>query len=572
MSKLPKLIRFDTEHPGNQYAQATAGFVAIKTSSLNPQTVLPCGIYFPSLRQEDNEIRLKLILPEGRLYDQQLHDHLLREGIDELFIEEGQVAGLSDYVHQHTSRLLKSGGVPAETKTKLLYQNAELVVRRAFAESPSPATIRLGRELVENLSTHISLDQPSADALFSLFSKDYGTYTHCVQVALLGMSFTTYLGWSEREVNEFGLGALFHDVGKNRIPESILNKPGSLNEREYTAIKEHSFLGYSQLKATKMMTEEQLTVVLSHHEAANGSGYPHGLQGDEISRYARVARIVDCFDAMISNRPYKKAFSKEAALRIMKDELGLTFDSKLLRLFVRFVQGDPADTGPTTEELRFVPGCEMYVQCRGQDFRIKTTLLGIESRQCLIVRPPQLTRIQSYFMPDAPVTVRYLHAGAIYGFQARVRKYITDPLQLLFISYPRHIEIMNLRKTTRIACFLLATAEFQGRTYPGVVLDLSVGGCRFVMKHPGTAGAVAMQLDQGIAIQTELMGNRNKVVLRGKLRHVNLDENRIDLGIQFTDLGQDTLEELDRCVRQVLAVTPLPALEERAAPPPPAQA
>ena len=409
MSSLPKLINFDTVHLRNQYAQATSGFAAIKTSCLVPQTAIPCGIHFPSLSKSDNTIRLKLILPEGRTYDQQLHDHLLREGIEEVFIEEGKFDEFYSYFQENTSRIVKSLSVPTETKTKFLYENAELVVKKIFVESPSPSNVRIGQEFVENLTAHISLDQPSADALFSLFSKDYGTYTHCVQVALLGMSFAKHLGWTESDVTEFGLGALFHDVGKNRIPENILNKPGSLNEMEYAVIKEHPLLGYRQLEATKMMTEEQLSVVLSHHEATNGSGYPNGLRGKEINKYALVARIIDCFDAMTSKRPYKEAFARDEALRIMKDELGPTFDSTLLKDFIRFVQTDPAEMDTSTQELLVNLGCEMFVQCQGQDFRIKTTLLGIEPGHLLIMRPPQLTQIQSHFRPERTVVVRYIH-------------------------------------------------------------------------------------------------------------------------------------------------------------------
>jgi putative nucleotidyltransferase with HDIG domain len=556
MPSIPTLINLETIQMKEQYAQATQGYASIQITNLIPQTTIPCSIYFPSLKPTGDGIELKVLLPAGKVYSRKLHDHLLGQGIQEIYIGTDKLDAYFDYFQQNTSRIVKSLSVPVEKKVALLYENAELVVKKLFDESPSPSNLSLGQEFVENFTTHISLDKLSADTLFSMFSRDYSTYSHCVQVALLGMSFAKYLGWTEGEVAEFGVGALFHDIGKNLIPENILNKRGSLNEKEQDAVKEHPLIGYRQLEATEMMTPQQLSIIRSHHEAADGSGYPEGLKGNEIPKYARVARIVDCYDAMTSNKPYREGFSRDKALRVMKNEMGQTFDSSLLKLFIHFLQIDPAAKDPTPEELHINLGCELFVQCHGENFRVKTTLVGMEAGQLLIVRPPQLTQIQARFQQQGPVVVRFVHAGTIYGFQAEVLNYVTNPLHLLFISYPHKIETINLRKNPRIDCFLLAEAEVQEQKCEGVILDLSVGGCKFVIKRSDTSSILALQLDEPITLRTELLGDRNGVTLPGMVRHVNLDENRIELGIQFLDLDQDTIESLNQCIQMVLELIP----------------
>lgn len=536
--------------------RAIEGYAPVNISCLMLDSTIPCDLYSPTVSDDGKGVECRLLIAVGTPYNQELQDSLVRDGIEEVFVETEKLDAFLTYSLKNSSQVAESPSVPAEAKMRLLYENAVLVVRKAFDGMLSPASVRIGQEFIENCTAHLAMSKPSADTLFPLFPKDYGTYTHCAQVALLGMSFGQYLGWTVGEIAEFGVGALFHDVGKSRIPDSILNKPSGLDEKEYESVKKHPLLGYQQLAATGTMTEDQLNIVLSHHEAFDGSGYPNGLRGGEIPEHARVTRIVDCFDAMVSDRCYKEAFPREKALRVMKNEMSQTFDTVLLDAFIRFLRADPSSECEVTGDLNVSLGCDFIVQCESAEFRIKTKLVGMESGLLLIVRPPQLTQILACFRPPQRVIVRYLHAGVVYGFKAEVLNVLTDPSFLLLISYPHRIETVNLRQNPRIDCFLFSEAEIQGHIVEGVIVDLSTGGCRFFMKNPDGESSFVRQLDDPITLRTELMGRGTSVALRGKVRHIKLDETRIDLGIQFTDHDRGTHEKLADCVQKALAIVP----------------
>jgi len=124
-----------------------------------------------------------------------------------------------------------------------------------------------------------------------------------------------------------------HDIGKIAIDDSILNKPGKLTDKEWESIKKHPEIGYRILSATPEYSEIAQDI-LSHHERYDGNGYPRGLKGDEIPIRARVISIADAFDAMISDRPYRKAMTSFEAIEEIKRNTGSQFDPEVSNIFV----------------------------------------------------------------------------------------------------------------------------------------------------------------------------------------------------------------------------------------------
>jgi HD-GYP domain-containing protein (c-di-GMP phosphodiesterase class II) len=133
---------------------------------------------------------------------------------------------------------------------------------------------------------------------------------------------------------------MLHDVGKGAIDGKILNKPGKLDEREWDIIKEHPLTGADMLKESGEVGKDELIVVLGHHEKLDGSGYPHGLTGDNIHPYARIAALADIFDALTTKRAYKGAVRSFPALKIMRDEMASGLDPNLFHEFVQLMGGD----------------------------------------------------------------------------------------------------------------------------------------------------------------------------------------------------------------------------------------
>ena len=150
-----------------------------------------------------------------------------------------------------------------------------------------------------------------------------------------------YVSVSAEFLNNVQLAAPLHDMGKIRIPDAILNKPGRLTDEEYAVMKRHSAYGAEIIEKTLQVIEEEdyynvaKNIARHHHERWDGKGYPDGLKGGEIPLEARIMALADVYDALVSKRVYKEAFSKEKACEILREGAGTQFDPDLTRLFLK---------------------------------------------------------------------------------------------------------------------------------------------------------------------------------------------------------------------------------------------
>ena len=172
-----------------------------------------------------------------------------------------------------------------------------------------------------------------------LEEKDDYTFNHSLNVCMLATMLGKWLGYSQKEIKQLALSGLFHDIGKLKIDENIINKPGSLTDEEFEKIKKHSIYGYNILKETVGISKNISLAILQHHEREDGSGYPLGLKGNEIHEYAKVIAICDTYDAMTSNRVYKPKKSPFFAAEILRDEGFNTLNPKMTRVFLDKIAG-----------------------------------------------------------------------------------------------------------------------------------------------------------------------------------------------------------------------------------------
>jgi putative nucleotidyltransferase with HDIG domain len=161
------------------------------------------------------------------------------------------------------------------------------------------------------------------------------TYQHCLLVTGLAVAFGQHLGLSETDRKRLSFAALLHDIGKARIPVAILEKPAALDAEERAIMNQHPQFGADALASASGLHPEMLDMVLHHHEMLDGSGYPHGLKGNEISDLVRIITIADVFGALIEHRPYRPPLSNEAAYKVLLD-MGPKLDKSLVNEF-RFV-------------------------------------------------------------------------------------------------------------------------------------------------------------------------------------------------------------------------------------------
>jgi putative nucleotidyltransferase with HDIG domain len=211
-------------------------------------------------------------------------------------------------------------------------------MRRLFAD------VRLGNaiepsvcaplvdEVMESINRH-------PDALLSLArlkTADEYTYMHSVAVCALMVALGRQLGLNDEQCREAGMAGMLHDLGKAAMPQDILNKPGKLTPEEFDIIKQHAMRGYEMLVAGANVSEGVLDVCRHHHERWDGTGYPDGLAGENISLLARMGAVCDVYDAVTSDRPYKAGWDPAHSLSQMATWKG-HFDTTVFQSFVKSV-------------------------------------------------------------------------------------------------------------------------------------------------------------------------------------------------------------------------------------------
>ncbi|RYY76996.1 MAG: HD-GYP domain-containing protein [Gammaproteobacteria bacterium] len=291
------------------------------------------------------------------LEDSQDLESLLKSGIKEVWIntEKGldadeivQGKTLSDIELETEAMLHDVVRTKSTEKTSMAVEvkNAQKICARAkeaviimFNDARMGRAIEVenAQLLVEEIADSV-LRQPHAlISLARLKNSDEYTYMHSVAVCALMIALARQLNLDEELVREAGLAGLMHDLGKIGVANKILNKPGKLTDDEFNVVKSHPQIGASILMNNPLVSALVLDVILHHHEKMDGSGYPHRLSGENISVFAKMGAVCDVYDAITSNRPYKKGWSPAESIRKMAEWSKGHFDEAIFQAFVKTV-------------------------------------------------------------------------------------------------------------------------------------------------------------------------------------------------------------------------------------------
>lgn len=161
-------------------------------------------------------------------------------------------------------------------------------------------------------------------------------YEHSQKVSYLSFLLGKKLGLNPNELDDLKLASLYHDIGKTKIPGYIINKAGKLSSGEWRIMKSHAYLGYKILCKDNELKRIAL-YVKHHHERIDGQGYPNGLKGDEIPLISRIISVVDAYDAMTSDRPYRQALAKKEAITELLLNANTQFDQNIVKVFINNV-------------------------------------------------------------------------------------------------------------------------------------------------------------------------------------------------------------------------------------------
>jgi putative nucleotidyltransferase with HDIG domain len=212
--------------------------------------------------------------------------------------------------------------------------------------------------LVDEIAGSVWRNPGAMVSLARLKTHDDYSYMHSVAVCALMISLARQLGMDENATREAGLAGLLHDMGKAVMPLDVLNKPGKLTDDEFKIMKSHPVRGYEMLREGGTATEGALDVCLHHHEKIDGSGYPHGLRGDQITQLAKMGAVCDVYDAITSNRPYKNGWDPAESIRKMAEWRGGHFDDAVFQAFVKSLGIYPVGSLVRMQSGRLAVVCE----------------------------------------------------------------------------------------------------------------------------------------------------------------------------------------------------------------------
>ncbi|MFQ5688433.1 MAG: HD-GYP domain-containing protein [Candidatus Scalindua sp.] len=308
-------------------------YLPINSSSLRTDTKIGCDLYL--LVETSAYNRYILYCWGDAVFENSKKEMLLGKNINRLFIKKEDQKKYYDYLENNFQDIVSDTRISSDEKAKIVHNAATNLIRDLF-NSPRTGTIERTKTFAYNMVDYILKEGRAAHSLLKIAIHEYYTYTHSVNVAAVGTLFAQSIGLGENELKSLCSGILVHDIGKTRISTDILNKKGKLTKEEFAKIKEHPELGVEVLKETGNGFADEYEITLEHHENYDGTGYPYGLQKEEIHRCGRIARIIDVYDALTTNRSYANAVRPFAALVEMKENMLNCFDRELFMDFIRF--------------------------------------------------------------------------------------------------------------------------------------------------------------------------------------------------------------------------------------------
>lgn len=196
--------------------------------------------------------------------------------------------------------------------------------------------ISIPEEFSNNLVGSIDRNPNALLCLTKIREKDDYLLEHSLNVAILLANFAQYIGLEEEIVQELALSGFLHDIGKIKIPDEILHKPGRLTDQEMNIMRDHVIYGIEALREMEI-PERMIRTVGEHHERLDGYGYPEGARDDEISYYGRMISIVDVYDALTADRCYKAGMPSQKALQILLKDTPDKYDRELVQKFIKCI-------------------------------------------------------------------------------------------------------------------------------------------------------------------------------------------------------------------------------------------
>lgn len=280
--------------------------------------------------------RGRTLIAQNTVLDDFLIDSLEKLGVTGIYVREGEEDPEDKDVAPETLEKIEKLKVADREKVNLSESVKKRVaegVQYLYSNTSSESFLDTTNNITSDLMKAITDNDAIAVDISALKVSDEYTFKHSVDVATMAMIIAKKHGLKQQEIYEIGISGLLHDVGKSKIPNEVLNKPGKLSDMEFALMKQHTLFGYAILKDKQDISASISMGVLQHHEKINGKGYPMGTPEDKISKYAKILSVADIYDALVTERPYKSAFSQRDAVEMIMSMTG-ELDINVMKSFL----------------------------------------------------------------------------------------------------------------------------------------------------------------------------------------------------------------------------------------------
>ncbi len=273
----------------------------------------------------------QILLNVGARLELKILDRLEEFGIDYIYIKDPD-----------TDDIIVKNSIPDELRIKAIMTIGDTFKQIQVDSKISQAFVmensaRKFKKLIVALLDELYSSKELLNLLSDVFLHDHYIFSHSLNVTLYALAIGIEMKLSPKELEQLGLGAILHDVGKMKVPEEILSKPGKLTAEEFQIIKAHAEDGFQMLRNIPTVPLIVAHCAYQHHERLNGAGYPRGLKEDEIHLFGKILGVADVFDAVTSNRVYRPAMLPHEGLEILYSGAGSLFDQKVVDAFRRAV-------------------------------------------------------------------------------------------------------------------------------------------------------------------------------------------------------------------------------------------
>ena len=306
------------------------------------------NLYLKVAGKERRDFEFLPFLKEGEVWERRWLEGLTAKGLDRLYFHnddlERMIACLNNYLQllRHQSKK-----VSPELLT-VFSEHLNFSLRRALQSPRLGPAVQEAQTQVEDLIVWLQQDTGAIKLVWKILYHDYTLYNHSLNLCLLGVAFLLFLKHSAMESRDMGLAGLFHDIGMTRIPQEIIFKEGPLTPEERAEIRTHPEMGHQLLQKgagtlLSALPKEVLHLTLEHHENADGSGYPRGLPLNRQHPWTRIIRLLDSYDSLTVNRPYRGAFKPFNTLKILRETQGprgQIYDLPTMKDFITFLTAE----------------------------------------------------------------------------------------------------------------------------------------------------------------------------------------------------------------------------------------